>query len=356
MNDRPYRINKITRPTPDSMVLDLYDPKRPVFDFKPGQYVMISYRNHRGHTDKHAFSIANAPGTDDLRLGIKIGGPFTQGLAQMEEGDEILVSGPFGKFVFDHRQHNDLVLIAGGIGITPFLSTLAHAVHHRLPNKLSLLYSNKTIAGTYFLDDIKKLEQQNPNFRALFCITQEQLPPHSDNLHAGRITEDVVKKFIGDTAGKTFFICGPTNFMAGAKTTLLNIGVTEKQIAMEEFTMIQDKGFWPSMKYVSYAVGLATILMMLPLSLIYGHASATVTPGSGSIFSTASPYGSANIYKIGTQLYNQASSATQNSTPTVTNVNLTNQSPAVAPTTPISTPSTHSASSEQTRPNNFDDD
>lgn len=146
--------------------------------------------------------------------------------------------------------------------------------------------------------------------------------------------------------------------MAGTKATLLSIGVTEEQIKMEEFTMIADKGFWPAMKYVSYAVGLAAVVMMLPLSLIYSSAASTVAPGAGSIFSASSPYGTANIYKVGLQMYKQAAThpaTTSNQSPTADmNVN-----PSPAPTTdptqqlqPSATQQTPATDSQ----NNFEDD
>ena len=308
MAEYRYHIRKIEFPTSDTVVLELSRPDRfisgpaDVFNFKPGQYLMLQYRDENGRlTDKHAFSIANSPtDRDHLKLGIRIGGRFTRGLTKMRPGDELIVSGPFGKFVFNEKKHQDLVLIAGGIGITPFLSAMNYATAKELPNKLSLLYSNKTLGGTLFYDEIKRLELYNKNLRALFCVSEKT----DINLPAGvinkRITAAVIEDFIINPSGKHFFICGPSAFMSAMKKNLEIVGVQKHQIHMEEFAMIQSFNLPLAFRNAAYAVGLSGALMLVPMYLMLNSSEAMANggPGSGSIFSSTSPYETDNIYKI----------------------------------------------------------
>lgn len=278
MKQYTYSVTKIDRNAADVVVIDMADKKgRPVFDFKPGQYVMVSYKNEKGVVpDKHAFSIASAPSQKDrLTLGIKILGNFTQGIAKLKVGDDIFVSGPFGDFVFDDKKHKDLVMIAGGIGITPFMSAMRYATDTGLPNKLSLLYSNRTLAGTLFMQEIREMQERNANLRALFSVTDEALPGNAPDIIGERLSGQVISETLGGFDGKTFFLCGPKGFMEAMKNELRVRGATADQIAMEEFSMIPDSGFWVRMKNLSYATGFAGLAMLLPFYFIYQSAFAS---------------------------------------------------------------------------------
>lgn len=364
MTDQPYYIRNIERPTADTIVLELCRPvnfKTPhsgsVFDFKPGQYIMISYRDEYGNmTDRHAFSIASSPTQkDSLKLGIRVGGKFTRGLARMNPGDEIMISGPYGKFVFNPRKHRDLVMIAGGIGITPFLSAMHYATDHSLSNKLSLLYSNKTLSGTLFFDEIKYLESANPNIRTLFCVT-EKFTSTTSGVVNKRINPAVIDDFVGNVKGKTFFLCGPAPFMSAMKSNLQILGVDKHQIEMEEFAMLQNFDISTAFKSSAYALAVSGALILLPLYLFVNHADASGdSTGYGSIFSSGSPYSISNIYRLGKQEYQKLTSNASVTAPEASRNESATNSPAIAATTtemivatPPPAPKTDKPASKQT--------
>lgn len=314
--DFKYYISKIDRPTDDSIILELSDKLgRPVFDFRPGQYVMLAYRNERGIiTDKHAFSLASSPTTrDHIQLGIKIHGNFTQGLAKLQAGDVVFVSGPFGSFTFNEKKHHDLVMIAGGIGITPFLSTIRYATDKHLPNRISLLYSNRTLEGTLFFDEIKTMEERNRNFRNLFCVSSPKIKINQQDVVYQRIDTRLLGDYLGPLTQKTFFICGPLSFMSGMKENLFSLGVDKEQIEMEEFSMIPAAGFWTGVKNISYAVSLSGLLIIAPLGLIY-NSSVSASGGKLSESSILSPnyYNSEKFYRLARTTYDQLLAEKQN--------------------------------------------
>lgn len=271
MLEYKYFIQKIYQASSDIIVIEVADKNGgAVFDFKPGQYAMISYENEKGRVeDKHAFSIASSPTQKNLiRFGIKVQGLFTQGLLKLKVGDEILISGPFGVFTYDERKYQNAVFIAGGIGITPFLSSLRYATDFKLNNKLAVIYSARTIKGAAFYEEINSLKKENSNISTLFSFTEETDTPKESNVLYKRVTANDIKDFIGDLDNKTFFVCGPTLFMAGMIANLLSLGVKKGQIKMEEFSMIPDQSLWSRLKNISYATGFALILSILSFILI----------------------------------------------------------------------------------------
>lgn len=277
MSEYKYYIRKIYQSSPSIVILEVGDKRgRPVFSYRPGQYAMISYRNKQGRLeDKHAFSIASSPTEKNfIRFGIKIEGPFTQGLLGLKEGNELVVAGPYGSFVYEENKYSEVVLLAGGIGITPFFSALKYAADQGLDNKLALIYSAKTSKAAAFYDEIVDLNNQNPNFTALFSFTAEAGMPANKNTVYQRVDAQAIKNFIGNVYGKTFFICGPSSYISSMVANLLSLGVTKDQMEREEFSMIPDQALWPRLRNMSYALSLAAVLFFISFNLI-NKASAT---------------------------------------------------------------------------------
>jgi ferredoxin-NADP reductase len=280
MNEYKYQLQNIAQPSSDLVVLDIIDPKgRPIFAFRPGQYVMLSYRNEQGNLEeKHAFSIASAPTeTNVLRLGIRVGGRFTQGLLLLKAGAEIIVYGPFGAFNFDETKHHNAVFIAGGIGITPFLSALAYATDKKLSNNFSLIYSSRKLQGIAFFDRLRQLENNNPNFKALYSVTDDATSANLPGVINDRVGLEVIKQFIESPTGKTFFLCGPAPFMNAMREHLLKFGASEDQILMEEFAMLSYRSFIGKMSYLGSLVGYGALAALLPFYMVY--AANTKTSG-----------------------------------------------------------------------------
>jgi ferredoxin-NADP reductase len=277
MLEYKYYIKKIFQPAPGQVLIEVGDKSgRPVFNYQPGQYAMISYRNQRGQLeDKHAFSLASSPSnTKSIFFGIKIEGAFTRGLLNLQVGDELRVFGPYGNFCYQANKYPDAVMIAGGIGITPFFSALTYANDYCLSNKLALIYSARTQAGATFYSEIRSLQAKNPNLKTLFCFTEETALAEADVINS-RISAEQIKNFVGDTRGKTFFICGPSLFMAAMVTNLLTLGVRRTQIKMEEFSMIPDKA-WPArLKNTAYALAFSALIVAIFFSFVYEGRGAT---------------------------------------------------------------------------------
>ncbi|QQG52766.1 MAG: FAD-dependent oxidoreductase [Candidatus Falkowbacteria bacterium] len=272
MSEYRYYIKKIFQPAPNQVIIEAGDKVgRPVFKYQPGQYAMISYRNRRGQLeDKHAFSLASSPAnSQSIIFGIKIEGAFTRGLLDLQVGDELRVFGPYGNFCYQANKYPDAVMIAGGIGITPFFSALNYAHDLKLSNKLALIYSARTRLGATFYPEIRNLQANNPNLKTLFSFTEESGAVEANIINT-RIGAEQIKNFIGDINGKTFFICGPSLFMAAIVANLLKLGVPRAQIKMEEFSMIPDKSWSARLKNISYALAFSVLVgAIIFFSFIY---------------------------------------------------------------------------------------
>lgn len=232
----PFFVSNIRNTSGGVSMLELRPAYGEVFDFKPGQYAMLALPESDGKLSvKRPFSIASsAHQKDKIEFGIKTQGEFTQKISKIRPDQEVFVFGPFGDFVFDGAKAKNMVFFAGGIGITPFMNMIRYATEGKLKNNLTLIYSNRTVDGTEFKDEILELADQNERFNPYFFITDEKVQ-EGGNLINGRITEEGVLSIIPDPENTIFFICGPDKFITFIFNMLLDFGVTQENIRKELF-------------------------------------------------------------------------------------------------------------------------
>lgn len=205
-------ISKIIDETPLVKVFQLEPPQNVNIDFYPGQFFMVSFVDDAIKTPR-AYSIASSPlNKAYLEIAFNKVGSFTTKLFTLNVGDMLRFKGPYGKFYFHDEIKNNLVLIAGGTGLTPLMSIVRYCNDKKLGNKIRFLYSVKTPNDVIYKKDLEKIEKENNNFK---CIVTATRPNPSDNWkgRTGRINIDLLKQSIEDVGGSIYYLCGPKEFM-----------------------------------------------------------------------------------------------------------------------------------------------
>jgi ferredoxin-NADP reductase len=158
------------------------------FSFKAGQAADLTLLNPP-ETDSEGnirtFSIASPPFEDQLTFATRMRDTaFKRSLKVVPIGTEIHIASPSGSFALHKNSNKPAVLLAGGIGITPFLSIVRQTDHDQLPHKLYLFYSNRRPEDAAFLDVLQGLEKTNPNFRLIASMTEMRTTFERRNLRA----------------------------------------------------------------------------------------------------------------------------------------------------------------------------
>jgi ferredoxin-NADP reductase len=209
------------------------------FAFKPGQCIRITlvdplYKDNKGNA--RDFSIASSPGEPFLMIATRMtGSAFKRSLADLPLGSNVRASGPYGDFFLDVDRMRPAVFLAGGIGITPFRSMIKHAIEQRSPQRLTLVYCNRTSDDAAFLDELQNWEKENPNFRLIATMTQ---PRNSGTTWTGRrgyIDRQFVKDHLRDVAQSVYYVAGPPRFVSAVADVLATAGVHEGDIRTDEF-------------------------------------------------------------------------------------------------------------------------
>lgn len=262
---RTYIVQENTKITDSTLLLTLQrdEQERPLA-FHPGQYAAISFEHRGKKAPTRCFSIVSSPTDQDmLQFSTRIRGHYTKALANLQKDDIVNVYGPFGGFVFDAARDKKAVLLAGGIGITPFVSILRYLSRLNADNEVTLLYSCQTQDDIPFGEELQAIQTQHPNLKMLFVIGKgpvDKLPP--EQAATGFISAELLDKVTANSYdGTKFFICGPPGFMKAMQGTLAKKGVAGNMILTEAFTQSSPPQTsilrsWPANVYALGAIGI----------------------------------------------------------------------------------------------------
>lgn len=206
--------------------------------FEPGQTCDITLAAPKHRDDKgtaRTFSIASSP-ADQPRLLFATrltGSAFKRSLVEAEPGTEVDVDGPYGSLTLHKNTARPAVLMAGGIGITPFRSIVKHVAEARLPHRVTLCYSNRNAGSSAFIADLERWASENPNFTLLATITEPDGRPWSHE--TGLMDADFLRPRLKDAANAVYYIAGPPGFVTGMRGALDALGADPDAIRTEEF-------------------------------------------------------------------------------------------------------------------------
>jgi ferredoxin-NADP reductase len=217
--------------TPDIRTFRLARPEG--FEFKAGQFLTVRLRAD-GKEHVRCYSLTSPPGAGGhLEITVKRLGLVSGTLhATVRPGSMLSVRAPAGAFVYPAAEDRPLALIAGGVGITPLMCMLRHAIDTDPTRPITLFYSVRTERDIAFRDEILLLNRRHAQFRACVAISEG---PVAGDFVAGRINESLITTTMPDIAHANCLLCGPQPMLEAMTGLLTSIGVPRSQINFEVF-------------------------------------------------------------------------------------------------------------------------
>jgi len=229
-------VKGVTQETHDTYTLHIDQEKK--LQFEAGQFCFLRLDGKKLHA-RHPFTVSSSPHEDELRFTIKDSGRFTSTARTLTPGSKILIDGPFGKF--KAKENKDLVFIAGGVGITPFMSMILANGQKENKQNITLLYGSKTEADIIFK---QKFDAINENwFKKVYVLSnadnpdpvQKDISQPKLQYEKGFISGDLIKKYVTDTPDTIYYICGPETMKNIVRKTLETMGVPKDRVLIEDF-------------------------------------------------------------------------------------------------------------------------
>jgi 3-ketosteroid 9alpha-monooxygenase subunit B len=232
------RVVEVVQETADahSLVLEPVDGSHERFRYKPGQFLTLRIPSDRPGGAARCYSLCSSPATDEkLKVTVKRtrGGFGSNWICDhVVEGDVLEVLRPSGTFT-PGSLDEDLLLLAGGSGITPVMSILK-SVLHAGTGSVTLVYANRDEHSVIFKDELIALTREHgARLTVMHWLESVQgLPSH----HA-------LRALLTPYAGREVFVCGPAAFMDLAIATLTDLGVPSERVNVERFSSLSTDPF-----------------------------------------------------------------------------------------------------------------
>lgn len=216
-----------------------YFEKPAGFMYKPGQHIDIKLLNPRetdAEGNSRIFSLVSAPYEEDITVTTRMRPTaFKRVFGAMPLGTEVEFEGPFGSMVLHNDSMKPAVFLAGGIGITPFMSMVREAIYEKLPHKIYLFYSNRRPEDTAFLKKLQETQKRNPNFVLIATMTDAEKSAKPWNGERGYIDGAMLKKFVSDLTKPIYYLAGPPLMVQAMREMIVKAGADEDNIKSEEF-------------------------------------------------------------------------------------------------------------------------
>lgn len=236
---KPYLVSEVKPELGGATTLVLEPDGHPGFRFKPGQFAWLTAWGTPFEDKEHPFSISSsAEHPEKISFTIKSLGDFTETVAKMHSGQKVFVDGAYGSFSVDQHAHAEgFVFIAGGVGITPMMSTLRTLADRGETRPLWLIYANRDWDSLTFREEIASLgEQLN---LSITCVLEK--PPEGWSGESGFITREMLERILPAERRKNLleiFICGPAPMMDAVENALTAMGFFAGDIHSERFDMV----------------------------------------------------------------------------------------------------------------------
>ena len=229
-----------------SVYLEPEDGK-PIPNFKPGQHITLRFQP-KGKTKPlvRCYSLSCAPGQPYYRISVKHVEDRGEGRGpgqvstiinrDIKVGQRIPVKAPSGHFYLDEKSNDVMVLLAGGIGITPMVSMLDHVIQTNSKRSVVLIHGTRNGKEQQFGEHIRKCAAENPNVHVVSCFSRPG-PEDIKGVHYqvdGYATIELLKAVLPNPVGQ-FYMCGPPAFMSALHRGLKEWGVEDSRIQFEQF-------------------------------------------------------------------------------------------------------------------------
>ena len=225
-------VARVTQETGDVTSIYIEGHNMAAFPVEAGQFMIVRFLAPGFRWEAHPFSVSRRPGGKQLRLTIKQLGDFTRRVPDLKPGTRVIIDGAHGIFTMRNSASPKVLMIAGGIGITPIRSLAEEMI--LAGRDIVLIYANRTRALTVFDKELDELARDSAGrLRIVHVMSNE--PNWSGE--KGRIDRESIERLVPDLRERDVFLCGPPPMMKSIRSALSSLGVDPARLHYERFAL-----------------------------------------------------------------------------------------------------------------------
>lgn len=252
---RVFSVASIERECQDAVYISFDLPAGQTLDYQPGQYLVVS-KWLEGQSVSRCYSLCSAPGSTQLKIGVRAvpDGQLSNYLNQeLKAGDELVLEGPYGEFRYPpvaQLEHQQLLLFAGGSGITPILSIIETVLQHSgtsdrsgMP-KIKLWYINRSPSSTMFLQRLTALSAEYPEHFQLYLGYSSEQREDENTLfndeptmlaHLQSVLDQKNDSAKAKMTHSLCYVCGPDQLKVSVKQQMMELGLAAECFFQEDY-------------------------------------------------------------------------------------------------------------------------
>jgi predicted ferric reductase len=231
---KPFLVSRVEPTGSDCTCVELTPTSQSLFSYVAGQFAWVFFESERVLPEPHAFTLSSTPSRPGmLQFTIRACGDWTRTVGELSIGDRAFIQGPFGRFGHLYTDPDrELIMIAGGIGITPMLSMLRFMADHGDPRPVTLIWSNRGKEYVGFADEMEDLAAKLTGLRMIPIFTRK--PEGGER--SGRLDRQSLETMLSDCSRRSaIFLCGPPQMMRQISTDLKTLAFPVRSIFTEAF-------------------------------------------------------------------------------------------------------------------------
>lgn len=234
----PFTVREVVRETGDIWTLHLSPAPGKPFRHAEGQFGFLKFLTGDVSGEPHPFSLSGMPDeAGTVSVTIKDLGDYTHTIGQVKPGDKAVIDGPYGTFVPSRHGHGKLVLLAGGVGITPMLSILTHLRRHDPKRPVMLVWGINGPGDILRRDDWTAMQAEMPGFRFVPVAFRDPAFEGEKGVIDQARLERLAKAHGFDGPDTGYYVCGPAVMLLPLIKALGRMGVSKRNIHYERFSL-----------------------------------------------------------------------------------------------------------------------
>lgn len=227
-----FAISMLVPESPDVTSVHITGRNLTAFKIKAGQFMMLRFLTKGFRWQSHPFSMSCIPDGKHLRVTVKQLGDYTTKIPELKPGTHVIIDGPHGVFTASQCLSDNVVMIAGGIGITPIRAITEELLTNG--KNVKIIYSNRNQQSIVFR---KELDEMAAAFPGKIEIVHNLSEDQEWQGERGRIDQAKIARLVPDAKDCDFYLCGPPPMMKSVRSMILNLGVPCRNIHFELFSL-----------------------------------------------------------------------------------------------------------------------
>ncbi|HEX9061544.1 MAG TPA: ferredoxin reductase family protein [Clostridia bacterium] len=239
INSRRYTVSEVLKESNNMWTLRLIPKSGKIPSYSPGQFMFLRILEKGRLGEEHPFSISSSPENKEyISVTIKELGDYTSAIKNIKPSTDAVLDGPYGRFSYVfHKDEEELVLISGGVGITPVMSMLRHIYDTDRNRNVILLWGVNNPDEIIFNDELEKMKREMGSLSVAPVVFKDDSWNGEKGIIDRERIESVLKNLGADPGKKGYYVCGPAIMMKTVIRGLKTMGIKRARIHYERFSM-----------------------------------------------------------------------------------------------------------------------